>query len=72
MIDFSPLLWGEGGESSEPGEGFLPSEPRNFGIRVKLHAVNRRASALPGGCSATTAERLLTVLQNRTSARRLR
>ena len=35
MTDFSPLPWGEGGESSEPGEGFLPTEPRNFGIRVK-------------------------------------
>jgi len=35
MIDFSPLPWGEGGESSEPGEGFLHTEPRNFGIRVK-------------------------------------
>jgi hypothetical protein len=23
MIDFSPLPWGEGGESSEPGEGFF-------------------------------------------------
>ena len=28
MLDFSPLPWGEGGESSEPGEGFLPTEPR--------------------------------------------
>ena len=28
MIEFSPLPWGEGGESSEPGEGFLPTEPR--------------------------------------------
>ena len=35
MIDLSPLPWGEGGESSEPGEGFLPTEPRNFGFRVK-------------------------------------
>ncbi len=35
MIDFSPLPWGEGGEGSEPGEGFLPTEPRNFGIRVE-------------------------------------
>jgi hypothetical protein len=35
MMDFSPLPWGEGGESSEPGEGFLPTEPRNFGIRDK-------------------------------------
>ncbi|SPE26361.1 hypothetical protein SBA2_30026 [Acidobacteriia bacterium SbA2] len=35
MIDSSPLPWGEGGESSEPGEGFLPTEPRNFGFRVK-------------------------------------
>jgi hypothetical protein len=34
MIDFSPLRWGEGGESSEPGEGFRHREPRNFGIRV--------------------------------------
>jgi hypothetical protein len=33
MIDLSPLPWGEGGESSEPGEGFLPTELRNFGIR---------------------------------------
>ena len=24
MMDFSPLPWGEGGESSEPSEGFLP------------------------------------------------
>jgi len=31
MIDFSPLLWGEGGESSEPGEGFLRTEPREKG-----------------------------------------
>jgi hypothetical protein len=35
MIDFSPLPWGEGGESSEPGEGFLPTEPRDFGIRIE-------------------------------------
>ncbi|SPE26799.1 hypothetical protein SBA2_300009 [Acidobacteriia bacterium SbA2] len=28
-----PLPWGEGGESSEPGEGFLLIEPRNYGIR---------------------------------------
>jgi hypothetical protein len=35
MMDFSPLPWGEGGESSELGEGFLPKGPRNFGIRVK-------------------------------------
>ena len=35
MIDLSPLPWGEGGESSEPGEGFLPTEPRNSGIRAK-------------------------------------
>ena len=35
MIGFSPLPWGEGGESSEPGEGFLLTEPRNFGIRVE-------------------------------------
>jgi hypothetical protein len=34
MMDFSPLPWGEGGESSEPGEGFLPTEPRNFGFWV--------------------------------------
>jgi hypothetical protein len=32
MIDVSPLPRGEGGESSEPGEGPLPAEPRNFGI----------------------------------------
>jgi len=31
MIDFSPLPWGEGGESSAPGEGFLPTETRSFG-----------------------------------------
>jgi len=36
MMDFSPLPWGEGGEGSEPGEGFLPTEPRNCGIRVDL------------------------------------
>jgi hypothetical protein len=35
MMDFSPLPWGEGGESIEPGEGFLPGKPRNFGIRVQ-------------------------------------
>jgi hypothetical protein len=35
-MDFSPLPWGEGGESSEPGEGFLHPEPRNFGIRVQF------------------------------------
>jgi hypothetical protein len=35
MIDSSPLPWGEGGESSEPGEGLLHVEPRNFGMRVK-------------------------------------
>jgi hypothetical protein len=34
MMDFGPLPWGEGGESSEPNEGFLPTEPRSFGIRV--------------------------------------
>jgi len=34
MIDFSPLPWGEGGESSEPGEGSLHTEPRKFGIRA--------------------------------------
>ena len=28
--DQRPSPWGEGGESSEPGEGFLPVEPRNF------------------------------------------
>jgi hypothetical protein len=39
MIEFSPLPWGEGGESSEPGEGFLPTEPRNVGIRVYLGLV---------------------------------
>ena len=34
MMGLSPLPWGEGGESSEPGEGFLRGEPRgNFGIR---------------------------------------
>jgi hypothetical protein len=32
MIDITPLPWGEGGESSEPGEGFLPTERRKFGI----------------------------------------
>ena len=32
LIDFSPLPWGEGGESSEPGEGFRPAKFRNFGI----------------------------------------
>jgi len=35
MMDFSPLPWGEGGESSEPGEGFLPTESRHFGILVE-------------------------------------
>jgi len=40
MIDFSPLLWGEGGESSEPSEGSLPTEPRNFGIRVQYVKAN--------------------------------
>jgi hypothetical protein len=35
MIDFSPRPWGEGGESSDPSEGFLHTEPRNFGIRVE-------------------------------------
>ncbi len=35
MIDFSPLPRGEGGESGEPGEGFLLIEPRNFGIWVQ-------------------------------------
>jgi len=35
MMDFSPLPWGEGGESSEPGEGFILTEPRNLGIRVE-------------------------------------
>jgi len=42
MMDFSPLPWGEGGESSEPGEGFLPTEPRNFGIRVNSTSLNFR------------------------------
>jgi hypothetical protein len=41
MMDFSPLPWGEGGESSEPGEGFLPTEPRNFGIRFHASRVVR-------------------------------
>ena len=47
MMDFSPLPWGEGGESSEPSEGFLPTEPRNFGIRVELSAlpIERRERA---------------------------
>ncbi len=35
MIDVIPLPWREGGESSELGEGFLPIEPRTFGIRVQ-------------------------------------
>jgi hypothetical protein len=34
MMDSSPLPWGEGGESSEPGEGLLRTNPRNFGIQV--------------------------------------
>jgi len=35
MIDLSPLAGAESGESNEPGEGFLPATPCNFGIRVK-------------------------------------
>jgi hypothetical protein len=35
MIDFRPLPWGEGGESSGPGKRFLPTEPRNFVIWVQ-------------------------------------
>jgi len=35
--DLGPLPWGEGGESSEPGEGFLHIDPRNFGIRDHPH-----------------------------------
>ena len=30
-----PLPWGEGGERSEPGEGFLLIEACNFVIRVE-------------------------------------
>jgi len=35
MIDFSPLPWGEGGKSSEPGEGVSShraSQLRNSGL----------------------------------------
>jgi len=42
MINLSPLPWGEGGESSEPGEGSLPSDPRNFGIRDYRHKKSGR------------------------------
>ncbi len=50
-----PLPWGEGGERSEPGEGALPLEPRNFGIRAqsrrsrkgKLHALFGHGSQMP-------------------------
>ena len=54
MIDSSPLTWGEGGESSEPGEGFLPSEPRNFGIQAKdvVH-FRSRTKGIPA-CAGTT------------------
>jgi len=49
LVDFCPLPWGEGGESSEPSEGFLPTEPRNFGIRVysklTVLAINSNAAA---------------------------
>ena len=34
-IGSSPLPWEEGGGSSEPGEGFLPTEPGNFRFRVE-------------------------------------
>jgi len=46
MIDFSPLRWGEGDESSEPGEGFLPPEPRKFGIRD--YATSKAAKSQKG------------------------
>ena len=36
MMDFSLLPRGEGGESSEPDEGLLPTKPRNSGIQAKL------------------------------------
>ena len=47
MIDFSPLPRGEGGESSEPGEGFLFTEFRNLRIRVQASA----DSSAPAGAS---------------------
>ncbi|SPE22077.1 hypothetical protein SBA2_10019 [Acidobacteriia bacterium SbA2] len=53
MIGFSPLPWGEGGESSEPGEGFLPTEPRNFGIRDKLGSAGSVAPQRPVGSIRT-------------------
>jgi hypothetical protein len=37
LINSCPLPWGEGGESGEPGEGFLPTKPRNCGILDKRH-----------------------------------
>ena len=49
MIDFSPLPWGEGGESSEPGEGFLRMAPRNFGIRVYASETFSAAEKSVGG-----------------------
>jgi len=30
----SPVPWGESGERSEPGEGFLPFDPRDIRILV--------------------------------------
>jgi len=51
MIDFSPLRWGEGGESSEPGEGFPPTETRNFGIWVELCNLKSRKVAKGRFCA---------------------
>ena len=53
MTDFSPLPWGEGGESSEPGEGFLPTEPRNFGIRVQWRWTIRQGKCRVRGGAET-------------------
>jgi len=43
MMDFSPLPWREGGESSEPGEGFLRTGPP-----PKSQIVNQKSPMLSG------------------------
>ena len=44
MVDFSPLPWGEGGESSEPGEGLVP---KNSDTRFVLEVVERGETPTP-------------------------
>jgi hypothetical protein len=50
MIDFSPLPWGEGGESSELGEGFLRT-----GLPPQSSINNRQYLVVPAAANGTAA-----------------